>query len=132
MPFNILITFIVGSLFGWIVIQLTKPPPHLRGLILGCCSAGNLGNILLIIIPAVCKEKGSPFGDSDRCTTYGMAYVSLSMAVCSLPLPINSIFISQICSYMFMLFSDWSHFFMVICVQYCSSFFNEPHHGSQI
>lgn len=101
MPFNILITFIVGSLFGWIVIQLTKPPPHLRGLILGCCSAGNLGNILLIIIPAVCKEKGSPFGDSDRCTTYGMAYVSLSMAVCSLPLPINSIFISQICSYMF-------------------------------
>lgn len=81
MPFNILITFIVGSLFGWIVIQLTKPPPHLRGLILGCCSAGNLGNILLIIIPAVCKEKGSPFGDSDRCTTYGMAYVSLSMAI---------------------------------------------------
>ncbi|CAK9325092.1 unnamed protein product [Citrullus colocynthis] len=81
MPFNILITFIVGSLFGWIVIQFTKPPPHLRGLILGCCSAGNLGNILLIIIPAVCKEKGSPFGDSDRCTTYGMAYVSLSMAI---------------------------------------------------
>ncbi|XP_038896957.1 protein PIN-LIKES 3-like [Benincasa hispida] len=81
MPFNILITFIVGSLFGWIVIQLTKPPPHLRGLILGCCSAGNLGNILLIIIPAVCKEKGSPFGDSDQCTTYGMAYVSLSMAI---------------------------------------------------
>ncbi|KAA0064670.1 hypothetical protein IC582_015200 [Cucumis melo] len=81
MPFNILITFIVGSLFGWIVIQWTKPPPHLRGLILGCSSAGNLGNILLIIIPAVCKEKGSPFGDSDNCTTYGMAYVSLSMAI---------------------------------------------------
>lgn len=35
----------------------------------------------LIIIPAVCKEKGSPFGSPDTCHTYGLAYVSLSMAV---------------------------------------------------
>lgn len=35
----------------------------------------------LIIIPAVCKEKGSPFGNPDACYTYGMAYASLSMAV---------------------------------------------------
>ncbi|KAF8406753.1 hypothetical protein HHK36_008845 [Tetracentron sinense] len=80
MPFNILVTFILGSALGWIVIQLTKAPRHLRGLILGCCAAGNLGNMLLIIIPAVCKEKGSPFGSPDVCHTYGMAYASLSMA----------------------------------------------------
>ncbi|KAM5574027.1 protein PIN-LIKES 3-like [Rosa sericea] len=80
MPLNILITFIVGSVLGWILIQLARPPPHLRGLILGCCAAGNLGNMLLIIIPAVCKEKGSPFGAPDVCHTYGMAYASLSMA----------------------------------------------------
>ncbi|XP_024174544.1 protein PIN-LIKES 3 isoform X3 [Rosa chinensis] len=80
MPVNILITFIVGSVLGWILIQLARPPPHLRGLILGCCAAGNLGNLLLIIIPAVCKEKGSPFGAPDVCHTYGMAYASLSMA----------------------------------------------------
>ncbi|XP_022132393.1 protein PIN-LIKES 3-like [Momordica charantia] len=80
MPLNILLTFVVGSLLGWIVIQLTNPPSHLRGLILGCCSAGNLGNIFLIIIPAVCKEKGTPFEASEDCTTYGMAYASLSMA----------------------------------------------------
>lgn len=43
--------------------------------------AGNLGNMPLIIIPAVCKEKGSPFGSPDTCQTYGLAYVSLSMAV---------------------------------------------------
>ncbi|KAK2988176.1 hypothetical protein RJ640_020658 [Escallonia rubra] len=42
---------------------------------------GNLGNMLLIIIPAVCKEKGSPFGAPDVCHTYGMAYASLSMAI---------------------------------------------------
>jgi hypothetical protein len=43
--------------------------------------AGNLGNIFLIIIPALCKEKGSPFGEPDVCQTYGLAYSSLSMAI---------------------------------------------------
>ncbi|XP_077215865.1 protein PIN-LIKES 1-like isoform X1 [Tasmannia lanceolata] len=81
MPLNILLTFIIGSALGWVVIQITNAPSHLRGLILGCCAAGNLGNMLLIIIPAICKEKGSPFGDPDVCHTYGMAYVSLSMAI---------------------------------------------------
>lgn len=45
---------------------------------------GNLGNILLVIIPAICKEKGTPFGDADLCSSYGLAYASLSMAVCFL------------------------------------------------
>ncbi|GMP44368.1 hypothetical protein CsSME_00013326 [Camellia sinensis var. sinensis] len=81
MPLNILITFIIGSALGWGVIQITRAPPHLRGLVPGCCAAGNLVNMLLIIIPAACKEKGSPFGDPDACHQYGMAYASLSMAV---------------------------------------------------
>ncbi|XP_073133717.1 protein PIN-LIKES 3-like [Henckelia pumila] len=81
MPFNILFTFIIGSVLGWVVIQVTRAPIHLRGLVIGCCAAGNLGNLLLIIIPAVCKEKGSPFGSPDVCHTYGMAYASLSMAI---------------------------------------------------
>jgi len=37
----------------------------------------------IIIIPAICKDKGSPFGDPDVCYQYGMAYASLSMAVCN-------------------------------------------------
>ncbi|KAG8377194.1 hypothetical protein BUALT_Bualt08G0002800 [Buddleja alternifolia] len=37
--------------------------------------------MLLIIIPAVCKEKGSSFGNPDVCHTYGMAYASLTMAI---------------------------------------------------
>ena len=41
MPVNVLLTFIIGSLLGWIVIVITKPPSHLRGLIVGCCAAGN-------------------------------------------------------------------------------------------
>lgn len=37
--------------------------------------------MLLIIVPSICKEKGSPFGAPDVCHTYGLAYASLSMAV---------------------------------------------------
>lgn len=81
MPVNVLSTFILGSALAWIVIKITRPPKHLEGLILGCCSAGNLGNLPIIIIPAICKEKGSPFGDPVLCHKYGMAYVSLSMAI---------------------------------------------------
>ncbi|CAL5073624.1 unnamed protein product [Urochloa decumbens] len=81
MPVNILLAFTFGLFFGWIVVKVTRPPAKLKGLILGCCSAGNLGNIFLIIIPALCKEKGSPFGETDVCQTYGLAYSSLSMAI---------------------------------------------------
>ncbi|KAM3276243.1 hypothetical protein ACQJBY_044555 [Aegilops geniculata] len=81
MPVNVFFTFIFGLIFGWIVIKVTGAPLKLRGLILGCCSAGNLGNIFLIIIPALCKEKGSPFGAPDVCQTYGLAYSSLSLAI---------------------------------------------------
>ncbi|XP_047334475.1 protein PIN-LIKES 3-like [Impatiens glandulifera] len=81
MPVNILLTFIVGSALGWVVVHMTRAPLHLRGLIIGCCAAGNLGNMLLIIIPAVCKEKGSPFGSPDVCREKGLTYASLSMAI---------------------------------------------------
>ncbi|CAH9087066.1 unnamed protein product [Cuscuta europaea] len=81
MPLNIFITFVIGSILGVVVVQVTRAPQHLRGLIVGCCAAGNLGNMLIIIIPAVCKEKGSPFGDPDICHTNGMGYASLSMAI---------------------------------------------------
>ncbi|XP_075516683.1 protein PIN-LIKES 3-like [Primulina tabacum] len=96
MPFNILFTFIIGSVLGWVVIKVTRAPIHLRGLVIGCCAAGNLGNLLLIIIPAVCKEKGSPFGSPDVCHTYGMAYASLSMAIGAIYL--------------------WSYVYNIVCV----------------
>lgn len=81
MPVNILLTFIIGSALGWILVKITAIPVDLHGLVISCCAAGNLGNLLLIIIPAVCEEKNSPFGDSITCSTNGKAYASLSMAV---------------------------------------------------
>ncbi|KAK9713388.1 hypothetical protein RND81_06G024200 [Saponaria officinalis] len=80
MPVNVLISFLLGSALGWVVVRVTKPPKHLKGLSIGSSSAGNIGNKLIIIITAICKEKGSPFGAPDACHTYGMAYSLLSLA----------------------------------------------------
>ncbi|KAL4371667.1 hypothetical protein AHAS_Ahas06G0188700 [Arachis hypogaea] len=61
MPVNILITFIIESILGWILVKITRAPKNLESLIIG-----NLGNLPIIIIPAICKDKGSPFGDLDE------------------------------------------------------------------
>nr|KAJ0191797.1 hypothetical protein LSAT_V11C800407150 [Lactuca sativa] len=53
----IIITFIIGAARGWQLFILTKLPPQLKGLILGVCSA----------FRAVCKQKGSHFGDPIVC-----------------------------------------------------------------
>ncbi|KAF6171550.1 hypothetical protein GIB67_018074 [Kingdonia uniflora] len=81
MPINILLTFLIGSALGWILIKLTRPPKHPRALILRVCFVGNLGNLLIIIVPEICKESNSPFGDSTTCSSYRLAYASLSMAM---------------------------------------------------
>ncbi|KAF6151216.1 hypothetical protein GIB67_037424 [Kingdonia uniflora] len=76
---NILLIFLIGSALGWILIKLIRPPKHPRVLILGVCSAGNLGNLLIIIVPEIYEESNSPFGDSTTCSSYGLAYTPLSM-----------------------------------------------------
>ncbi|KVI08705.1 Auxin efflux carrier [Cynara cardunculus var. scolymus] len=53
MPVNILLTFIIGSALGWMLVKITRTPQHLHGLVIGSSAAGNLGNLLLIIIPAI-------------------------------------------------------------------------------
>lgn len=81
MPVNIVLTFVIGSAFGWILNKITKAPPHLRPILLGCCSSGNLGVMLLIVIPGSCHEKGHPFGENAICHAEAMAYASLSMGI---------------------------------------------------
>ncbi|XP_059643925.1 protein PIN-LIKES 5-like isoform X2 [Cornus florida] len=81
MPLNIGLIFLFGGTLGWIVVKILKPKPHLEGLIIALCSTGNFGNILLILVPAICKENGSPFGDHKVCATIGISYASFSMAL---------------------------------------------------
>ncbi|KAJ0464308.1 putative membrane transport protein [Helianthus annuus] len=89
MPVNILLTFVIGSMLGWLLLIIARPPQHLKGLIIGTCAAGNLGNMLLIILPAVCKEKASPFGDPDIGAVYLWLYVYNLVRVFAGP-PIDS------------------------------------------
>ncbi|XP_052196415.1 protein PIN-LIKES 7-like isoform X2 [Diospyros lotus] len=81
MPVNVGLTFLFGGTLGWIVVKILKPKPHLEGLIIATCSSGNLGNMLLIIVPAICSEDGSPFGDHKTCRSVGLSYTSFSMAL---------------------------------------------------
>ncbi|KAA3454261.1 protein PIN-LIKES 3-like [Gossypium australe] len=80
MPVNILLTFMIGSALAWLLIKITRTPKHLQGMVIGCCSAGNLGNLPLIIVPSVCEESNNPFGESSTCFSNAQAYASLSMA----------------------------------------------------
>lgn len=36
---------------------------------------------MLIVIPAICNEDGSPFGDASICSVNATSYASFSMAV---------------------------------------------------
>jgi len=81
MPINIGLTFFFGGILGWIVVKIVRPKPHLEGLIIATCSSGNLGNLLLIIVPAICNEDGSPFGNRNVCSSVGLSYASFSMAL---------------------------------------------------
>ncbi|XP_076945137.1 protein PIN-LIKES 7-like [Bidens hawaiensis] len=81
MPINIGITFLCGGILGWVAIKLIKPKPHLEGLIIAMCSTGNFANLLLIMVPAICTDDGSPFGDRNVCKAKGLSYASFSMAL---------------------------------------------------
>ncbi|XP_057457740.1 protein PIN-LIKES 3-like isoform X2 [Lotus japonicus] len=81
MPLNALLTYVIGIALGWLLIRTTRVPYHLQGLVLGCCSAGNLGTLPLIIVQAICKERENPFGDEDDCIRHGLEYTSITMAL---------------------------------------------------
>lgn len=84
MPVNIGLTFLIGGILGWVVVKILRPDHHLEGLIISSCSAANMGYILLMIVPAICNETGSPFGDAVICRSRGLSYVSLTIAISSI------------------------------------------------
>ncbi|KAD7477330.1 hypothetical protein E3N88_00466 [Mikania micrantha] len=81
MPINIGVTFLCGGILGWAAVKIIKPKPHLEGLIIAMCSTGNFANLLLIMLPAICTDDGSPFGDHNVCKAKGLSYASFSMAL---------------------------------------------------
>ncbi|KAF1861951.1 hypothetical protein Lal_00026446 [Lupinus albus] len=81
MPVNVGLTFLIGGILGWILVKLLKPNLKLEGLLIASCSAGNMGNLPIVIVPAICDEKGGPFGRSDVCHNSALSYASFSMAL---------------------------------------------------
>ncbi|XP_068640986.1 protein PIN-LIKES 6-like isoform X2 [Aristolochia californica] len=43
--------------------------------------SGNIGNIPLVLIAALCQDKSNPFGDSEQCNKMGNAYISFGQWV---------------------------------------------------
>ncbi|GAB4856202.1 Protein PIN-LIKES 6, variant 2 [Ancistrocladus abbreviatus] len=80
-PFNVVLATIFGSLIGLIVAVVVHPPyPFFKFTIIHI-GIGNIGNVPLVLIAALCRDKSNPFGDSDMCSRDGTAYISFGQWV---------------------------------------------------
>jgi len=75
-PVNVIVATITGSLIGLIVALIIRPPyPYFKFTIIHI-GIGNIGNIPLVLIAALCRDTSNPFGDSEKCSQDGNAYIS--------------------------------------------------------
>ncbi|CAI8608897.1 unnamed protein product [Vicia faba] len=81
MPVNIGLTFLIGGILGWIIVKLLKPNLKVEGLIIASCSTGNMGNLPVVIIPAICNQRETPFGTHDSCRARALSYSFFSLAL---------------------------------------------------
>ncbi|KAK3021196.1 hypothetical protein RJ639_046615 [Escallonia herrerae] len=80
-PFNVLMATLTGSLIGFVVACIVRPPyPFFKFTIIHI-GIGNIGNVPLVLISALCRDKANPFGDSDKCSQDGNAYISFGQWV---------------------------------------------------
>ncbi|KAI4365592.1 hypothetical protein MLD38_021562 [Melastoma candidum] len=80
-PMNVVLSSIVGSIIGLIVACIVRPPyPFFKFTIIQI-GIGNIGNVPLVLIAALCRDKSNPFGDSEKCSTDGTAYISFGQWV---------------------------------------------------
>lgn len=80
-PFNVVLATISGSIIGFIVALIAKPPyPYFKFTIIQI-AIGNIGNVPLVLIAALCRDKSNPFGDTAKCTQDGNAYISFGQWV---------------------------------------------------
>ncbi|XP_047334659.1 protein PIN-LIKES 6 [Impatiens glandulifera] len=80
-PFNVVLATISGSFIGLIVASLVRPPyPFFKFTIIEI-GIGNIGNVPLVLISALCRDKSNPFGDSEKCARDGNAYISFGQWV---------------------------------------------------
>lgn len=80
-PVNVVIATITGSIIGLTVATIIRPPyPYFKFTIIQI-GIGNIGNVPLVLIAALCRDKSNPFGDTDKCSQDGNAYISFGQWV---------------------------------------------------
>ncbi|KAI5662907.1 hypothetical protein M9H77_22230 [Catharanthus roseus] len=80
-PFNVVLATISGSIIGLIVATIIRPPyPYFKFTIIQI-GIGNIGNVPLVLIAALCRDKSNPFGDTEKCSQDGNAYISFGQWV---------------------------------------------------
>ncbi|KAI4353595.1 hypothetical protein L6164_002532 [Bauhinia variegata] len=80
-PANIVLASITGSLIGFVVASVVRPPYPFFKFTIVQIAIGNIGNVPLVLIAALCRDKSNPFGDSLKCSTDGTAYISFGQWV---------------------------------------------------
>uniref|UniRef100_A0A0D6R0R2 Uncharacterized protein n=1 Tax=Araucaria cunninghamii TaxID=56994 RepID=A0A0D6R0R2_ARACU len=80
-PMNIVCATISGSLIGYLVALCVRPPKNYFKFTVVQIGIGNIGNVPLVLIGAMCRDKSNPFGDSKTCNQMGSAYISFGQWV---------------------------------------------------
>ncbi|CAF2195306.1 protein PIN-LIKES 2 [Brassica rapa] len=78
-PVNVLLSTIIGSFIGYLVVLVCRPPPEFTRVTIVMTAFGNTGNLLLAIVSSVCHSKNNPFGSG--CHSRGVSYVSFAQWV---------------------------------------------------
>ncbi|EOA33008.1 hypothetical protein CARUB_v10016338mg [Capsella rubella] len=80
-PVNVVLGTISGSIIGFIVATIIRPPyPYFKFTIIQI-GVGNIGNVPLVLLAALCRDTSNPFGDSEKCSIDGTAYISFGQWV---------------------------------------------------
>ncbi|KAK9742529.1 hypothetical protein RND81_03G179300 [Saponaria officinalis] len=78
-PVNVIISTLVGSILGYIVALVCRPPSEYFRFTVIMTALGNTGNLHLAIIASVCHSRNHPFGP--ECLKNGVAYASFAQWV---------------------------------------------------
>ncbi|CAI5512615.1 unnamed protein product [Closterium sp. Naga37s-1] len=78
-PVNVVLASGLGCLLGMLVAWLTDCPPEFFRLVFVLTGIGNMGNMPLVLLSAVCSDARNPFGGHNECNKLGTAYISLGM-----------------------------------------------------
>lgn len=78
-PLNVILSVAIGSILGYLVALICRPPPQYFRFTIIMTALGNMGNLPLAIISSICHTKNHPFGED--CEEKGIAYASFSQWV---------------------------------------------------